>query len=178
MTSCQDKEDISTLVEGEIPNRTVYTYPHVKEILESNKVWDAMYGAWHEMLKSVTQHSRREIGFYIYYNFYTKDFWIGEWFYGPLVPYSQNSSLKFGEITHPYNLCAFFHCHTPYYGSGQRPTGPSDADINCAYDLGVPGLLFDYPSDYVDIYFYYDEFEPMLYDPFGPMQRSDLNLIL
>lgn len=176
LTSCNDSEEIVCPVSEEMSSRTVYTYPHIDEILQSNKVYKAVNDAWNEMLSYVTPHSRREIGFYIYYDFDDKDFWIGEWFYGPLVPYdsNQSASVKFGEVIKPYNLCAFFHCHTPYYGPGERPTGPSDADIACANKLGVPGILFDYPSDYVYFDFPYD-YGPMLY-MFGPMQRGDLNL--
>lgn len=48
--------------------------------------------------------------------------------------------------------CAFFHTHTPvkYCGYGtSRITGPSRGDEPGAYNLGLPGLVYDYTASII-----------------------------
>lgn len=177
LTACHDVDDIS------IPNSSerlgasrsgqVLEYPTAEEIWNSDEFFYAATAAWDKMLTYVTETSRREIGFYIYYNHSSNTYTIGEWSYGPLVPYAggEPAYVNLGTPLFPLKLCAFFHCHAPYYGPGHREGGPSQADINVANQLGVPGLLLDYNYDYLWPGYPYEYDSPIIYT-FGPEQRA------
>lgn len=177
LTSCSQDEVISDAenCDREVVSRmTIYEFPDIYTIGMSKTVGDAAMAAWKETLASHNLYARREIGFYIYYDRDNNDYIIGEFIYGPMVPYSEgNAYMVFGEVTFPYKLCAFFHCHPPYMGVPGRKTGPSEADLEAAQKLGVPGVVYDYSPEYVDMYHIYEADGPVPY-VFGPLKRGDL----
>ncbi|WP_288079850.1 hypothetical protein [Duncaniella freteri] len=70
-----------------------------------------------------------------------------------------------------YRVCAFYHCHPPYYGPDYRLTGASQEDENLAYKLDIPGFVFDYSYSSVWGTYDYETDFPTTY-VFGPRQRS------
>lgn len=72
---------------------SVLEYPDIYEILKSEKVILEALNAWKEMLTYATHFSRREIGFFIYYRHSSNSYFIGEWVYGPLVPFTFGNCL-------------------------------------------------------------------------------------
>ncbi|WP_305152375.1 hypothetical protein [uncultured Duncaniella sp.] len=170
LNSCNDKEDMKE----DMPSRSTveYQYPHVYDIVNNIKVDNEMCKAWDRMLSYANDMSRREIGFYIYYS--DGYYWFSEWFYGPNTSYESEKSpiVKYGDVENENALCAFFHCHTPYYGVGSRGTGPSEKDIEAAQLLGVPGILYDYNAESVSWFFPYEDSLPMPYF-FGDKRRPN-----
>ena len=154
---------------------SVLEYPDIYEILKSEKVILEALNAWKEMLTYATHFSRREIGFFIYYRHSSNSYIIGEWVYGPLVPFTfgNEAYVNLGKPLFPYEVCAFYHCHPPYYGPDYRLTGASQEDENLAYKLDIPGFVFDYSYSSVwGTYDYETEADfPTTY-VFGPRQRS------
>ena len=154
---------------------SVLEYPDIYEILKSEKVILEALNAWKEMLTYATHFSRREIGFFIYYRHSSNSYFIGEWVYGPLVPFTfgNEAYVNLGKPLFPYDVCAFYHCHPPYYGPDYRLTGASQEDENLAYKLDIPGFVFDYSYSSVwGTYDYETEADfPTTY-VFGPRQRS------
>lgn len=182
LISCEGTMEDSALVENSLVYDNVekdsYIYPNKIEIQTDSKVVVKMFDAWHEMLDIQTMHYRIEVGFYIYYDFFNKQFYFSELFYGPKIYYKDDykednkATMKYGDIVKESELCAFFHCHTPYYGmSYTRETGYSAADEEMANILGIPGLLFDYGPKFVTGIYNYVDMEPQIYD-FGPFRRT------
>ncbi len=72
----------SALVENSLVYDNVekdsYIYPNKIEIQTDSKVVVKMFDAWHEMLDIQTMHYRIEVGFYIYYDFFNKQFYFSE----------------------------------------------------------------------------------------------------
>ena len=112
---------------------------------------------------------------YCYYRHSSNSYFIGEWVYGPLVPFTfgNEAYVNLGKPLFPYEVCAFYHCHPPYYGPDYRLTGASQEDENLAYKLDIPGFVFDYSYSSVwGTYDYETEADfPTTY-VFGPRQRS------
>ena len=124
-------------------------YPSVSEIIDDPTVYMAMFIAWYETISFASEEGRREEGFYIYYDFFTKKFSVGETVYGPVVKFiiGTSASVSLGSPTNGLTVCAFFHTHTPLtYGpyEANRPTGPSEDDINFADYNKLPGIVYDY----------------------------------
>ena len=170
LTSCND--DIEEPSEYKGRSTEDFQYPHVYDIVNNLRVDNEMCRAWDRMLSYVNDNSRLEIGFYIYYD--KGDYWFSEWFYGPNTSYESEISpiIKYGDVENKNALCAFFHCHTPYYGVGSRGTGPSDKDKEAAQILGVPGILYDYNAESISWFFPYEDSLPMPYF-FGYMRRPN-----
>lgn len=117
--------------------------------------------------------SRREVGFYIYYVKDTQKFWVGDLVIGPEVGYDDYASMSLGVPSNSSQVCGFFHCHTPYYGPTGRSTGPSEADIEAAEKSGLPGIVYDYPIQFMTAQYWF-EYDNMLPEAFvfGPERRK------
>lgn len=126
-------------------------YPSVSEIISNTTVKDAMDKAWQETLKLASKNGRQEVGFFIYYDFDTKKYSIGETQYGPIIKGCDgtHASISLKPPTNGTTVCAFFHTHTPLTycpNDVSRDTGPSQTDINTADSYGLPGILYDYSA--------------------------------
>ena len=124
-------------------------YPSVSEIIADDTVKMAMWAAWVDTLSFASPEGRREVGFYIYYDFYTRKFSIGEFVDGPIVKNGPgtSASVRLGAPTNNETVCAFFHTHTPLtfcQDAAYRPTGPSEDDIAFAKSSGLPGIVYDF----------------------------------
>lgn len=102
-----------------------------------------------------SEEGRREVGFYIYYDFVTKKFSVGETVYGPYVKYGigTSASISLGPAKDNMTVCAFFHTHTPLTfcpSDATRSTGPSDEDRQFANSNGLPGILYDYAKPWIE----------------------------
>lgn len=160
----------------------VLEFPDKETIARSPIVQAAMDQAWQRMKLLVEPYYyRQEVGFYIYYNHQTKTFWIGNLEEGPLVYYDtlEPATICLGRAKNNYEVCAFFHCHTPWYGIDKdhlyRPTGPSEKDIDFANYNDLPGFVYDYFDPYIAYWFPYEEMFPKL-DHFGPDKKTTLHL--
>lgn len=180
MSSCSgyEEEIIKEQEKSQDVSRSMnYDYPSVWEIVNDSDLYDDLWDIWYSMYRKQTSEYRMEAGCYIYYNFSTGKPYCGEVFYGPKVYYNEDystcASLTYGQVVNETKLCAFFHCHPPYRSyKSHRPVGPSDADIQAAYLLGVPGILMDYSgAGYVDAYFDYDHTLPGFIN-FGPERKA------
>lgn len=130
-------------------------YPSVTEILDDDAVYMAMFIAWCETLSFASEEGRREVGFYIYYDFVTKKFSVGEIVYGPYVKYDAgtSASVNLGPAKDNMTVCAFFHTHTPLTYApydATRITGPSDEDKQFADSNKLPGILYDYAKPRIE----------------------------
>jgi len=185
LSSCNDNviEDIDNT---KVTNRsssasrlsygTAHHFPNVSVIKEDPVVVAAMGRAWDMMRSYVVPYShRREVGFFIYYVESTDKFWIGDFVIGPEVSYTSGEppTLNLGVAANNLQVCAFFHCHTPYYGGSMRMTGASEKDIEYAENNKLPGIVYDYVLPYLQGPLPYDEIPPFPY-PFGPEQRPDI----
>lgn len=126
-------------------------YPSVSEIINNTTVKDAMDKAWKETLSLASKNGRQEVGFFIYYDFDTKQYSVGKTVYGPVIKGCEgtHASVSLGTPTNNTTVCAFFHTHTPLtYCSNDvsRDTGPSQTDKNTADSYGLPGILYDYSA--------------------------------
>ena len=182
LCSCDSTEiecDESTFYESNSRNNVnIIEFPHLSKIVESDVVIYNMKLAWEKMNSLVVPYiERQEVGFYIYYDYNTRNFWVGDLMIGEKFPYSIKDAptLCLGKAVNNLQVCAFFHCHTPYYGTYDyyRPTGPSDSDKNFAAVHDLPGILYDYEAPTVYYGFPYDEIDPYPYY-FGPEQRSPM----
>lgn len=132
--------------------------------------------AWNMMLSSVTDSSRVEYGFYIYYNHSTRQFYCGEIRAGATVYGCQGTaaSLDLGRAENNRDVCAFYHCHTTLNKcpeNCQRATGPSSEDVSFATSQGLPGLVEDYAV--ATLKGQMSAGLPHVIIPFGPTQRPD-----
>lgn len=126
-------------------------YPSVSEIISNATVKKAMDNAWQETLKLASKNGRQEVGFFIYYDFDTKQYSIGKTVYGPVITGCEGThgSISLGSPTNNITVCAFFHTHTPLYycpNYVSRETGPSQTDKNTADSYGLPGIIYDYSA--------------------------------
>ena len=156
VTSCNNDADEFILnsnsnsrsIEGEIITPSD-VYPSVSEIIADETVNNAMLGSWYGTLSFASYDGRREEGFYIYYDFYTRKFSIGEIVFGPIVKNGPGTkaTVWLGAPKNNATVCAFFHTHTPLtfcLDEADRPTGPSEEDIAFAESSGLPGIVYDY----------------------------------
>ena len=149
-------------------------FPSVTEIAESPIVKKTMEEAWGKMINNASEKGRREYGFFIYYDFKTKKYTVGPMVEGPnIVGFCGTSAnVYLGVPTDNLKVCAFFHTHTTLeycHEDGYRPTGPSDADVNYASALGLPGLLYDYAQSQISCGD--DKKLPHIIYTFGPSKR-------
>lgn len=162
-----------------VPTEIKYEYPKIKDIKDNLIVKKAMDDAWAETKRLCTAEGRHEVGFYIYYDFTTNTFCIGELVIGPLVTGCDGTAanVNLGVPTNGINVCAFFHTHTPltYCPSDvSRPTGPSLADILFAKTNGLPGLLYDYSAPEISGRDSKDKMAKVY--TFGPSRRTSLSI--
>ncbi|WP_289754110.1 hypothetical protein [uncultured Duncaniella sp.] len=156
----------------------IIEFPHISKIIQSDVVIHNMKLAWEKMNSLVVPYiERQEVGFYIYYDHNTSKFWVGDIVIGEKFSYSIKDApnLYLGKVESNLQVCAFFHCHTPYYGTidYHRPTGPSNSDKYFAAVNDLPGILYDYEAPTVFYAFPYDGIDPFPYY-FGPEQRSPI----
>lgn len=162
---------------GNSRNGVEHVFPNLEKIALAPVVVTQMDKAWEKMLALVVPYSyRQEVGFYIYYDHEKRDFWVGDLIIGPKVSYKSYdpACLELGKVENNLQVCAFFHCHTPWYNTKDdlyRPTGVSDKDIEAAFRMNLPGLLYDYQPPYISDLDPYEEMHPVL-TPFGPEKRS------
>lgn len=156
VSSCSDDDNIIPNWSNGSPNVTravneTLVYPTVSEIMADPTVSGQMKAAWDKTLEIASSSSRQEIGFYIYYDFDKKSYYIGDWTYGPKITGCEgtNASVSLGKVTNNLQVCAFFHTHTPLYycpNTVSRITGPSASDKSFATSTKLPGLLYDYSA--------------------------------
>lgn len=153
---------------------SIYEHPPIYEIMNDATVVNAMNQAWSKMKSLVVPFShRQEVGFYIYHSNFT-GYWIGDFVYGPKASYlnGEPGSVNLGKCVNNLQVCAHFHCHTPWYGFSQRPTGPSEDDEIFATQNNLPGIVYDYSTTPLDatLHEFYDEIPPYPFI-YGPLQR-------
>ena len=148
--------DLSTLLSrnGQSRSGTPHEFPLAEEIMFDTYVVSCMEKAWDKMVSLVEPYDyRQEVGFYIYYDHGSRQYWVGEMVIGPKTSYNTvvPASLDLGRVEDNLQVCAFFHCHTPWYGfcaEGREP-GVSDSDINFADTHKLPGIVFDYDTPFL-----------------------------
>lgn len=164
------------------------SYPNVHDIINDSYVFNEMEKAWKETCRLATPNGRQEIGFYIYYNHTMDKYSIGEWVYGPVTPNTtgSKSSLKIGAPTNNLTVCAFFHTHPPMkYVVGWRYCDPSSEDMSFAKSNSLPGIVCDFPQEYVfgcDYIHLPDDvadeyYQEHIFWPFGPVSRYSSEII-
>lgn len=136
---------------------SVYTFPDIYQILESQTVYLAMEAAWGQMrMQAASGNGRREYGFYIYYRHNTGEFYVGPTLDGTIVYgcAGTSASIHLGPVTNNLEVCAFFHCHTTLANcpdGSSRSTGPSLSDYNYAKSYNLPGIVYDYEASSISM---------------------------
>ena len=157
---------------------TYVEFPYVDEIISEPTVIQAMDQAWSLMEKNSTSSAGRiEYGFWIYYNFKNGSIWPGDMIEGDNVIGCEgtNGQIRLGIPVDNISVCACFHCHTtvkfcPTYG---RYTGPSSSDDSFVNSYNIPGILYDYDTNFASIN--NDGEQPKIYT-FGPSRRSGMKI--
>ena len=158
---------------------SVYTFPDVNMILQSQVVRGAMEEAWGYMKMQVASGTgRKEYGFYIYYKHETGQYYVGPRMEGPLEVGcgGSSASIHLGPVTNNLEVCAFFHCHTSIAGcpyGNWRSTGPSAADLYYANAYNLPGILYDYEESTIQAGIHSTSDSYQAYT-FGPSFRPEI----
>ena len=124
-----------------------------------------MEAAWTAVLNNCTATEMGELGFWIYYNPLTRVYSRSIFYYGDKVPYIYDQ-----KVLAPINVtdrnppeedislngrgfvCGWCHVHPRLENFGgyhfeRNGVGPSDKDIELAWEWGLPGFVVDYNYD-------------------------------
>lgn len=159
-------------------------FPNKSTIASNPSVISQVETAWRETVTEATLGTRRERGFWVYYDIKNNNIFCGEIETGeprsndPSNPDNRSISLgrsRDGEGDSIY-VCADFHTHTPLFAppsTATQPVGPSYPDIANANQIKLPGLL----CDYVRNVYKPDSANTVPHQiiTFGPDRRGNLN---
>jgi hypothetical protein len=125
-------------------------FPDYSKIAKDATVKSACDAAWAETKSTTVDGSRREQGFWVRWNSESKAFSITGHGAGKLVGNDEGAVVALPPKpadTEPEYTVASFHTHTPtFFRDGDRPTGPSGADVSCDKSDNVSGLVYDYSA--------------------------------
>lgn len=127
-------------------------FPDVRRIKDA--IYDKAKQVWWETVVEATCGTRRERGFWVYYNVKTEEIFCGNVESGsdrsddPNSPDNRSISLdRPHEIPDSIYVCADYHTHPPLF----RPAyyyditiGPSMPDVSNANQIGIPGFVGDF----------------------------------
>lgn len=125
-------------------------YPSLDEIKSNSTFKQLAATAWANTIDALTDSTRREYGFMIYWTNNRLDF--GDIIAGPEVTggLGTKASWQPDLSTRESEVCATYHCHTPIpkcASSGQRPTGLSPEDRAWSGIHRIPILVEDFSAD-------------------------------
>ena len=128
-------------------------FPSASEIIKDNSFKQKAMKAWQNTLASLTDNSRREWGFVVYYKNGKLDF--GPITSGPITTGCSETSASFSptyDTSRQNEICAVLHTHTPVPKCCQgckRKTGASDIDEIYSKKKGWPIIAYDFSSEYI-----------------------------
>lgn len=162
----------SSTQDGE-PGYITINYPTALSLKFNTAIYQDMELLWQLTKSSAYGGLRRELGFYIYYNYKTNKVYRGLTVYGPLVHNDETANIDLGEPVNKDEVCASFHTHTPYTympAGSSRLTGRSLRDFLTATISGIPGIVYDYICDTLRAGHPIDY--PAFVSTYGPERRS------
>lgn len=157
-----------------------FTYPPISDIMNTQVVKDSADLAWSKTIAAAENYERIEYGFWIYV-----DYMSGQFFCGNLIEGARTScnpearaEIQMGHFERRGETvvaCATFHTHPPFWGQSNlyddKGVGASDVDEEEAYEIGFPGLVYDYESSSLN----YDSIHrPPRFYSYGPINRVGL----
>lgn len=127
-------------------------YPDVDRIKNDPVVKAKMRDAWELTKQNSSSNGRKEYGFYIYYDATSDKLSCGTMQNGEPSNWcgekdGDGPELDLGDDTNSVKVCAFFHTHTTIEyceRKTSRKTGASDYDKYTARLKKLPGLVYDY----------------------------------
>ncbi len=136
-------------------------FPGYNDIISDATMSRAFYKAWQNTLAATTETTRREEGFWIFYNSNTCTYSPGETIIGQPVA-NEGGVILIGDrppdnpaspapLEHAVYVIGFFHTHTPSIYGPARPVGPSGQDDFSNNQNKVAGVVYDYSSEFGSI---------------------------
>lgn len=136
--------------DGDVATRSEGDFPTYERIAGDGTVKSACEAAWAETKSTTVDGARREQGFWVRWNSESEAFSITGHGAGTVVGNDKGAVVslpkKPADAGAEYTV-ASFHTHTPtFFRNGNRPTGPSAADLSCDRSDNVAGLVYDYSA--------------------------------